>query len=84
MARSTERLQVLDERTERGLRKAFVIFAQTEPDAVAYWRSLVPWNFAIARRRVARKGHGWRQEARASLVAVKVARALIAEGSAHA
>jgi hypothetical protein len=70
-----------DVRTERHLRHTFVLFAEMESDAVAYWRSLIPWNFANVRHHVARKGHGWRKEARASLIAVRVARRLIAEAS---
>jgi len=60
-------------------RATFAIFAATEADPRAYLASLIPWNFAIVRRAVARKGRGWRKEAHRSLIAVQVARQMLAE-----
>lgn len=65
--------------TEQHLRHTFGTFAALEPNPRAYLASLIPHNFEHVRRMVARKGRGWRKEARASLLAVRTARLMLNE-----
>lgn len=62
------------------LRAIFLRFAEIEADPRGYVASLIPHNFARCRQVVRRKGLGWRREAVASLIAVRVARDLLAAG----
>lgn len=70
--------------TAAHLRHTFLTFAALEPQPKAYLASLIPWNAAIVRRRVAQKGRRWRTDARASLVAIRVLRELLSEVPANA
>lgn len=64
-------------RTAAMLAQTFRMFAALEPDPRAYVASLIPHNFAHVRRVVRRRAPGWRGEAVASLIAVRVAREIL-------